>query len=397
MSNIVVASATHIDPKRLRLYEYLKVRTAEEREKYARVAKQVNDVVKIYFDEFPELHSRVKHLRREIRFATKGVLSDVISDESYATTGGTERLHSAQQHLLSRAYKFVANIVHPDKPKGDLNLFHQVQRAYDLGDLTFLTELYIRLEKEHDPRWRQYEGIEFWKRELERPRVSLKILQTSPEFSIVRLHASGNTINAKKLAEVRLNELAYALWQELQYILSPESLNHTPKEPMTEPTQDTGILAPEGFAAHFVAVEYTTGPDGLFAGDFKATRHSTGKYNPELKDANKVRDLLSYDLTTAIGIASRLSARTFKTDPTKRLKANTTYEIVIRAGVKKATGELATAVKSVAIVTELSRTELEQDDPQSRLIRGAGRFLTQAFANVKNPPALVQKSEVVDE
>jgi hypothetical protein len=395
MSNIVVADATIIDPQRLRLYESLKSQTAVAREKYARIANQVNEVVKIYFDEFPELHARVKHLRREIRYATKGVLSDVISDDSYATTGGTEQLHSAQKHIIARAYKYVANIVHPDKPRGDLNLFLQVQRAYDLGDLTFLTELFIRLENEPDPRWRQYEGIEFWKRELERPKVSLKILQTSPEFSIVRLHASGNTLGAKRLAEVRLNELAYALWQELQSVLSPDSLN--PKENMNEPTKDTGILAPEGFAAHFVAVEYTTGPDGLFAGDFKATRHSTGKYNPELKDANKVRDLLSYDLTTAIGIASRLSARTFKTDPTKRLKPNTTYEIVIRAGIKKATGELATTVKSVAIVNDVSRTELEQDDPQSRLIRGAGRFLTQAFANVKNPPALVQKSEVVDE
>lgn len=166
---------------------------------------------------------------------------------------------------------------------------------------------------------------------------------------------------------------------------------------MTEETKVLGTLAPSDFTPHFVVVEYTTGADGLFAGEFKATRHSTGKYNPELKDANKVRDLLSYDLTTAIGIASRLSARTFKTDPTKRLKPNTTYEIVIRAGVKKATGELATTVKSVAIVTDVSRTELEQDDPQSRMIRGAGRFLTQAFANVKNMPALVQKSEVVDE
>jgi hypothetical protein len=149
MSNIVVANATSIDAGRLRLYDELKNKTAEAREKYARIASQVNAVVNSYFDEFPEQHARVKHLRREIRLATKGVLSDVISDDSYATTGGTEQLYSAQKHLMSRAYKFVANLVHPDKPKGDINLFHQVQRAYEHGDLTFLTELYIRLE--HDP------------------------------------------------------------------------------------------------------------------------------------------------------------------------------------------------------------------------------------------------------
>lgn len=228
MSNIIVADATLIDPQRLKLYDELKKQTAEAREKYARVANQVKEVVNKYFDEFPDLHARVKHLRREIRLATKGpkgvtVISDVIADDSYATTGGTEQLYSAQKHLISRAYKFVANIVHPDKPRGDIELFLQVRRAYELGDLTFLTELYFRLEKEHDPRWRQYEGVEFWKRELERPKVSLRVLQSSPEFAIVRNHASGNMSIAKELAKCRLNELNFELWGELQSILHKKS------------------------------------------------------------------------------------------------------------------------------------------------------------------------------
>lgn len=222
MPNLVVADATRIDPARLRLYEELKKKTAVAREKYARTANQVNAVVNHYFDEFPDEHARVKHLRREIRLATKGVLSDVISDESYATTGGTEQLHATQKHLISKAYKFVANLVHPDKPNGDINLFHQVQRAYEHGDLTFLTELYLRLEREPDPRWRQYEGVEFWKRELERPAISLKILQTSPEFAIVRHHAAGQQDVAKRLAGVRLNELAYSLWMELNSLIRPD-------------------------------------------------------------------------------------------------------------------------------------------------------------------------------
>jgi hypothetical protein len=221
MTNLVVADATRIDQERLQLYDELKKKTAIAREKYARTATQVNAVVNSYFDEFPEEHARVKHLRREIRLATKGVLSDVISDESYATTGGTEQLHSAQKHIMSRAYKFVANLVHPDKPQGDLNLFLQVQRAYEHGDLTFLTELFLRLQHESDPRWRQYEGIEFWKRELERPSVSLRILQTSPEFKIVQKHISGHKDIAKELAGIRLNELSYELWQELNHILFP--------------------------------------------------------------------------------------------------------------------------------------------------------------------------------
>jgi hypothetical protein len=395
MTNLVVASATHIDPQRLKLYEELKSKTTAAREKYARIARQVNEVVNRYFEEFPDLHARVKHLRREIRFATKGVLSDVISDDSYATTGGTEQLHATQRHMISKAYKFVANLVHPDKPRGDLNLFLQVQRAYELGDLTFLTELYIRLKNEPDPRWRQYEGIEFWKRELERPTVSLRILQTSPEFTVVRAHASGQKDVAKKLAGNRLHELAYALWQELHFILSPDQ--PLPPKSMTEHTEDSGVRAPHGFDSHFVLVEYTTARDGLFAGKFKATRYSQGRFNQSLRDPSKVRDMMTYDAETAIGIAARLAARTFKTDPLKRLIGETTFEILIRVGVHKATNHITTSVKTVAIVTDLTRTELAQDDPASRMIRSAGRFLPSAFANVKEIPATVQKSEVVDE
>lgn len=227
MSNIVVADAARIDVQRLKLYEELKSRTAVEREKYARVVEQVKEVVNQYFDEYPELHTRIKHLRREIRFSKKGgvvVTSDVIGDDSYATNGATEHLYCAQKHMLSKAYKFVANLVHPDKPNGDLNLFLQVRRAYEYGDLTFLTELFIRLKHEKDPRWRQYEGVEFWKRELERPKISLKILQSSPEFQIVRAHVSGRVGEAKKLALARLNELSYELWHELQHTLSPSNL-----------------------------------------------------------------------------------------------------------------------------------------------------------------------------
>jgi hypothetical protein len=221
MTNIVVADATRIDAARLRLYDTLKAETAQAREKYARLATRVNQIVNDYFDQFPGAHARVKHLRREIRLATRGVLSDVTSDDSYATTGGTEQLHSTQKHLISKAYKFVANLVHPDKPNGDINLFHQVQRAYEHGDLIFLTELYLRLECESDPRWRQYEGIEFWKRELERPAISLKILQNSPEYQIVRSHALQKFDHAKKLAQNRLADLEFELWHELQSLIMP--------------------------------------------------------------------------------------------------------------------------------------------------------------------------------
>lgn len=169
---------------------------------------------------------------------------------------------------------------------------------------------------------------------------------------------------------------------------------------MTEPTLDQeelGALAPSDFEPHFVLVEYRTESDGLFAGDFQAIRHSTGRFNPHLTDVTKVRDMMTYDVKTAIGIAARLSARTFKTDKTKRLDPNTTYIILIRVGKKAATGELTASVKNVAHVVNGQEFDLDKDAPVARVIRSVGRFLPAVFTEVQNPPEFVKKSEVVDE
>lgn len=165
---------------------------------------------------------------------------------------------------------------------------------------------------------------------------------------------------------------------------------------MTEP-QALGALAPADFEPHFVLVEYKTESDGLFGGEFSAVRHSTGRFNAHLTDKDKVRDMMRYDAKTAIGLATRLSARTFKTDPTKRLDPNTTYVILLRVGKKAATGELTVAVKSVGRVVDYKEFDLDKDAPQARLIRGAGRFLPEVFKDVIPPPAFVQRSELVDE
>jgi hypothetical protein len=166
---------------------------------------------------------------------------------------------------------------------------------------------------------------------------------------------------------------------------------------LTETTQELGALAPSDFEPHFVLVEYRTENDGLFAGDFVAYRHSTARFNPHLTDVSKVRDIMTYDVKTAIGIAARLSARTFKTDPTKRLDPNTTYIILIRVGKKAATGELTAVVKSVGHVVNGEEFNLDKDAPQARLIRSVARFLPEVFKEVRAVPDMVQRSELVDE
>jgi hypothetical protein len=161
--------------------------------------------------------------------------------------------------------------------------------------------------------------------------------------------------------------------------------------------QTAGTLAPDDFEPHYVLVEYKTESDGLFAGDFKAIRHSTGRFDQHLTDPEKVRDMLTYDIPTSMGIAARLAARTFKTDPTKRLDPNTIYIVLLRVGQKSATGEITVSVKNVGHVVNDQEFDLDKEAPAARLIRSVARFLPAVFANVQNPPEYVRKSELVDE
>lgn len=227
--SLVPADSSHLDRQRLALYDSLKERAAVAREKYATLARQVNTIANSYFEQFPDAHARVLRLRREIRLATRGVMSDIgtadLSESVAISQGVTEQLYAAQRHLLKAAYRFLVPLVHPDRSKYDATLFQQVQRAYEHGDLTFLQELYIRLEHEQDPRWRQYEGVEFWKQEIERPTVSLRILQTSPEFQICRAHMAGHAQKAKEFSSLRLAELSFQLWHELQSLTGASSLS----------------------------------------------------------------------------------------------------------------------------------------------------------------------------
>lgn len=217
--SLVATDTSTLDLSRLALYRITKERAAVAREQYAKLVNQVNSVVNQYFEEFPEAHERVLRLRREIRIATRGVASDVGTGdliESVAISQGvTEQLYAAQKHLVKAAYRVVVAFVHPDRSKYDAALFQQVQRAYEHNDLTFLQELYITLQKEPNLFWRQREGVAFWEQEIERPTVSLRVLQATPEFHICRAHMSGRAVEARDLARKRLAELAFELWSEL--------------------------------------------------------------------------------------------------------------------------------------------------------------------------------------
>lgn len=151
--------------------------------------------------------------------------------------------------------------------------------------------------------------------------------------------------------------------------------------------------APADFKPHFLEVLVRTEKDGLLAGAIKATRFQ-GRYDPDAEDKKKA-DLGGYDPKTLRGILARLSAKTFATNPTKRLPAKTVFKLLMRINKKSADGSLATPIKTVWIseVNKKGREvfkEMDKKDPACRKIRGAARLMPAAFAEVKMPPKPVR-------
>jgi hypothetical protein len=223
-AELVPAARAALDLGKLAEYNRLRSRIPIERERYYKVHRQTLQVVNSYF-ETDERADTVRRLRREIRMATKGIPTSALDGETPAgyISNGTEQLYNAQSHLLRSAYRRVAPLVHPDRSKYSAELFQQVNNAYALRDLTFLQEIYNRIVHEHDVFWCSSKGLDYVKQEIERPKVSLRILQSTPEFEIARAHQTGKRDLAKAMASRRLAELVVKLQAELNHLLTPSS------------------------------------------------------------------------------------------------------------------------------------------------------------------------------
>jgi hypothetical protein len=210
-----------LDLGKLAQYNKLMPKVSMARNRYYKIHAQVLKIANDYYAALPEVDVVIR-LRREIRMATKGT-PETIAVDSITTAGyvsfGTEQLYNAQAHLVKKAYRLVRSLVHPDLG-GDAELFRLVNAAYHLRDLTFLQELYIQLVK--DSLWYRAsdEGLAYLKQEIERPVVSLRILQSTPEFTIAQRHLSGNIESADRCARARLAELIGTLNNELNYLLT---------------------------------------------------------------------------------------------------------------------------------------------------------------------------------
>lgn len=220
--DLVPADKAVLDIGRLSEYYRLRARIPIERSKYYRVHRQTLQIVNSYFEK-SEHFDTVLYLRREIRIATRGAPTKQALDSVTAAgyiSNGTEQLYNAQQELVQTAYRVLAPLVHPDRSKYSRELFQQVRTAYALRDLTFLQETYIALVHEHDVFWCATKGLDYVRQELERPKVSLRILQSTPEFGIARAHMTGNKGTAEAAAKARITELVVMLNAELMHLLT---------------------------------------------------------------------------------------------------------------------------------------------------------------------------------
>jgi hypothetical protein len=211
-----------LDIGRLARYRQLQQQVTVARNRYFKFHAQVLQIANEYYDALPEAEVVIR-LRREIRMASKGtpetMAVDSITSAGYVSFG-TEQLYNAEAHLVKKAYRMLAPMVHPDRCGGDVTRFQLVNAAYRLRDLTFLQELYIQLVK--DNLWYRTtdEAFAYLEQELQRPAVSTMLLRSQPEFTIAQLHLSGNLDAAQATARRRILELVRTLNNELAYLLT---------------------------------------------------------------------------------------------------------------------------------------------------------------------------------
>lgn len=158
--------------------------------------------------------------------------------------------------------------------------------------------------------------------------------------------------------------------------------------------------APADMKPCFIELMFRTQEDGIIGPKFKANRVRGNWTNAEARRY----DMMEYDAPTVAAMISRISARTFSTNMTRRLPGNATFRLVIRAGKRAADGTILSGVKSVARLAKSAKTgkaswkELtDVKDPVRRKLRSVSRFLPGAFVNIQLPPSGRRPKEEADE
>lgn len=197
-----------------------------ERSRFYKLHEQTLKVLNLYLADLEESRTIIE-LRRDIRRATRGTPATEAQESVVVgkiVSLGSEQLWNAERQLVRTAFRAVAPLVHPDRG-GSTEMFQMVLAAYRTGDLTFLTEVYLKHTK--GVCWYgSNAALSYAKREIERPRMSTRILQSTEEFKVHRAHVSGNTAEAQKRALVYAKQAIIVLTRELHDIVEKNLKRH---------------------------------------------------------------------------------------------------------------------------------------------------------------------------
>ena len=207
-------------------YKQLMKEVDTARLEITRVTDLIDKMYELYSKPFTKLVESLKSLQLAIRNHTKGTAVteafQSVGDSDVQSIMNTAQLYNANEQLLKAAYRKLAALTHPDKG-GNPDLFNAVNLAYKQKNLTYLTDLFIRLTKLNDSLWIQTEGISYAMQELARPKVTLEILRSHPLYAVARFHLIGNTLACSKVMLLFLQQKHITLTNELHSILTGAS------------------------------------------------------------------------------------------------------------------------------------------------------------------------------
>lgn len=217
-----------------------------ERKRYGELCADIDRILLVYEDKFPELVKELHRLKLEIRLITTGTPTteplDSVSSDSVLMSDPNfnARQYNAISVMLKDAYRKAAMVTHPDRPNGSEDLFAQVKQAYNERDLAHLIYLYLSVSAFRNLYWRQSEeGISFASTELDRYTSSFQKMKSSEAFKVARFHIIGFPWKAEtQMQSVLLKEIErYS--NELNF-LREQNANHQQETSIENSSEESG-------------------------------------------------------------------------------------------------------------------------------------------------------------
>ncbi len=156
-------------------------------------------------------------------------------------------------------------------------------------------------------------------------------------------------------------------------------------------------MAPADFKPAFFNFTFQTDSQALIIPESMQGLRYRGRWDNE---EAKTFDLRDYDVSSLMGVASRLSAAIWAPNVLRRITPDASWRVVLRVTRRSVDGSLAARIIGVAIKKEGKKARWIEDktDTDLRKIRRAARWLPAAFTDVQLPPSTRRtKKEEADE